>query len=74
MGLFFQTPSKTKKKLSEKNERGRAEKNKFFWKISFSNSQKIENASAVFCISAGSKKIYKKMTSLREVYEKQKLN
>ena len=30
MGLLFQTPSKTKKKLSGKTERGRAEKNKFF--------------------------------------------
>ena len=73
LGSFFQTLSKTKKKLSEKTERCRAGKNMFFWKVAFSNSPKNENAIAGFCISVGSKKIYKKMTSLGGVHGKQNL-
>ena len=73
MGWVFQTLSKTPKKLSGETERGRAGKNKFFWKVAFAKSPKNENAIAVFCISVGSNKIYKKMTSLGGVHGKQNL-
>lgn len=56
MGWVFQTLSKTQKKLSGKTERGRAGKNKFFWKVAFAKSPKNENAIAVFCISVGFQK------------------
>ena len=64
LGSFFQTVSITKKKPSEKTERCRAGKTCFFGKLHFPTHQKNENAIAVFCISVGSNKIYKKMTSL----------
>ena len=73
LGSFFQTVSITKKKPSEKTERCRAGKTCFFGKLHFPTHQKNENAIAVFCISVGSKTIYKKMTSLGGVHGKQNL-